>query len=319
MPNKDSQPLVSIITINFNNPEVTCELLSSLKKITYRNIEVIVVDNGSTKGDAAIISKRFPEIRLIRNKHNLGFAGGNNEGTKYATGKYLLYLNNDVEVSPEFLEPLVGLFENNPDAGMCSPKILNNQTGEIEYQGGTFINPLTTRNKKVKNYDEILSGIYETPLAHGAALLVSAAVVAETCLMPDIYFLYYEEHDWAEMFKRKGYKVYYNENSEVYHKSSVSVGHQSFTKIFYMTRGRILFLRRNIKGINKLIPGLFITFVTLPVHAITYIYKLQFNLLWAFLKGMIWHLGHFDIHKNPKLITDKRGNKIISNSYYKDN
>jgi len=312
-------PLVSIITINFNNTEITCDLLASLRNISYPNTEIIVVDNGSTRGKASDIKKQFPEIRLIYNPKNLGFAGGNNTGTLFAKGKYLIYLNNDIAVSPDFLEPLVDLFENNPNAGMCSPKILFHRTKKVEYEGKTYINSLTTRNGKVKKYFEDNSGHNkpkETPLPHGAALMVSAKLVREINLMPDIYFLYYEEYDWAETFKRRGYKVYYVSRSTVYHKASYTVGHQSVLKTYFLTRGRVLYLRRNIKGGNRLISLLFITFVTLPIHVLLYLFRFQFNHLWAFLKGIAWHLGNFDIYKNPRLIVEEGGNLKITNSYY---
>ena len=101
----NSQELISIITVNFNQAKVTCELLASLRNITYKNVEIIVVDNAS-KEDASIIKKQYPEVTLINSNSNLGFAGGNNLGLKSAQGKYILFINNDVEVSTDFLEPL---------------------------------------------------------------------------------------------------------------------------------------------------------------------------------------------------------------------
>src|SRR5665647_644486 len=90
-------PLVSIVTVSYNHPDVTCALLESLQHITYPNIEVIVVDNASPNDNPAIICQLHPEIIFIQSKENLGFAGGNNLGIRQAKGKYILLLNNDTE------------------------------------------------------------------------------------------------------------------------------------------------------------------------------------------------------------------------------
>src|SRR5690606_29489994 len=111
-------PLVSIITINYNQEIVTCELLQSLRNINYKNIEVIVVDNASKINPSKLISEKFPETKVIVSDVNLGFAGGNNLGIRQAKGKYILLLNNDTEVEPGFLQPLVSLMENNEMVGM---------------------------------------------------------------------------------------------------------------------------------------------------------------------------------------------------------
>src|SRR3712207_56119 len=116
-------PLVSIVTINYNGAKVTCELLESLKKVTYPNFEVIVVDNAS-KEDPGMIKEKYPNTVLIRSKENLGFAGGNNEGFKVAKGKYFLMLNNDTEVDPGFLQPLVERMESDGKIGAVSSKLI---------------------------------------------------------------------------------------------------------------------------------------------------------------------------------------------------
>ena len=171
---------VSIISINYNQAEVTCEMLSSLQKLTYPNVEIIVIDNGSPTDPTQIITSSFPDIKYIRSNHNLGFAGGNNLGIKNSTGDYIMFLNNDTEVDPGFLEPLVQLFESNPYAGLASSKILyHNSDDVIQYAGSTSINPFTGRNKRI-GFMEKDSGQYEsireTDLGHGAAMMVPRKV-----------------------------------------------------------------------------------------------------------------------------------------------
>ena len=124
-------PLVTIITINYNQLQLTCALLDSLRRVTYPAVEVIVVDNHSKEDPTAVIAAKYPEVKLLVSTDNLGFAGGNNLGIRASKGDYLLFLNNDTEVDPGFLEPLVALFESNPKAGAASSKILYHNSDEI--------------------------------------------------------------------------------------------------------------------------------------------------------------------------------------------
>src|SRR4029078_2605583 len=102
------QPLVSIITLNWNAATVTCEFLSSIKQQnTYKNIEVIVVDNASKQDDSELFLSVYPSVKIIRNNVNLGFSGGNNIGIKAALGEYLFIINNDTEFTPGLIESLI--------------------------------------------------------------------------------------------------------------------------------------------------------------------------------------------------------------------
>ena len=245
-------PLVSIITVNYNQAEVTCALIESLNKITYPNFEIIVVDNHSTEDDPSIIKKRYPSVVFIQNQINYGFADGINYGLMRARGEYVLLLNNDIEVPPGFMEPLVEKLEKNPGIGAVSPKIkFYYQPDTIQYAGYTPINNITMRNFAI-GYWEKDKGQYdndkETAYAHGAAMMVPMRVVKEIGLMSYIFFLYYEEADWCARIKKAGYKIYYVGKSYVLHKESVSTGKMSPLKIYYQNRNRIVFMRRNIEG-----------------------------------------------------------------------
>ncbi|MES2111630.1 MAG: glycosyltransferase family 2 protein, partial [Bacteroidota bacterium] len=155
-------PLVSIISVNYNTDAVTVEMLRSLQLITYPNFEVIVVDNASAV-DARYIAQEFPAITFILNPKNEGFAGGNNRGIEKAKGDIILLLNNDTEVEPGFLEPIIDLFNNDPAIGIVSPKIRYYQTKSIiQYAGGTAINPFTARGKFIGT-GEIDAGQYDEP------------------------------------------------------------------------------------------------------------------------------------------------------------
>lgn len=296
------KPLVSIISINYKQARVTCEMLASLRQVTYPNYEVIVVDNASPEHEVQPIAEQFPEVQLIRSAENLGFAGGNNLGIAVAKGKYLLFLNNDTEVDPGFLEPLVALFEANPKAGIASPKIIFHGTDNlIQYAGCGGINPWTGRSVTfgLMEKDEGQHNVSSpTPLIHGAAMMVPMKVIRKVGLMPELYFLYYEELDWCEMIKRGGYESHYVAQGTVYHKESVSVGQGSVMRTYYMYRNRLLYIRRNSSGVRFWSGMLFFLLVAVPKQGLVYGLHLEQKYLSALWRGLKWHLQPHNVHQN---------------------
>src|ERR1035437_1344347 len=184
-------PLVSIVTVNYNQSEGTCSMIESLNLITYPNIELIVVDNASKEDSPLIIKQRFPSVDLIMNPINYGFAAGNNFGIMKSRGKYVLLLNNDTMLTPGFLEPLIEKMESDPTIGVVSPKIRFFHTpNTIQYSGYTVMHPYTLRNFSI-GFNEVDKGQYdpdrEPPYAHGAAMLVSMVVILKVGLMSYIF------------------------------------------------------------------------------------------------------------------------------------
>ena len=287
-------PLVSIISVNYDQPEVTCEMLASLRNLSYENLEIIVVDNGSPKFDPQIIKDKYPEIQLIKSKKNLGFAGGNNLAIKKASGKYLFFLNNDTEVKIDCIEPLVSLFESNSTAGIASPKIIFFESDDtIQYAGSTEINPWTGRNKGIGSMEKDMGQFdisSQTDLAHGAAMMVPKSVIEEVGLMPEVYFLYYEELDWCEMIKRQGYTCHYVGKSSIYHKESVSVGKSSLLKTYYINRNRLLFIRRNFFGFQKWSSYFVFLALAIPKRSLTHALNGEWKHCGALWKGVLWNV-----------------------------
>ena len=292
-------PLVSIITINYNESGVTMDLLESLRASRYKNLEILVVDNASPKDNPDVIKEKYPEVTLIKSEENLGFAGGNNLGVKAAKGDYLLFINNDTIVPENFIQPLVDTLERDPSIGMVSPKIkFHWDASLIQYAGYTPMNHWTIRNSSI-GYHQKDDGAYdqpgETESIHGAAMMVPKQVVDQVGMMTEIYFLYYEEHDWAAMIKRAGYKVYYQPQSYILHKESLSTGKFSPLKTYYIARNRIVFARRNFKPAQLFVSLLFQAFVSIPKNTLTFIVKRQFQHLKAFWQAIYWNITHYKI------------------------
>lgn len=294
-------PLVSIVTINYKQAETTNQLLESLQDISYPNFETIVLDNNSGADNINRIKTQYRNVKLICNLENLGFSGANNVGIKASSGEFVLLLNNDTEVDPGFLEPMVELLSNEPLIGAVSPKIKYfNNPGIIQYAGFSKMNRFTLRmhgigSKKPDNkkYDQLK----ETPYAHGCAMLVRREVINNVGMMPEEYFLYYEEHDWSESIRKSGYSIYYQPQSVVYHKESVSVQKQSELKTYYINRNRILFMRRNFNLPSKIVASIFILFISVPKNLLTYSIKREYGHLKAYLNAISWNISHFNYLK----------------------
>lgn len=296
-----SEPLVSIITINYNDAQVTKDMLKSLRGLSYSNYEVIVVDNASPNENPDSIKKEYPEVHLLKSEVNLGFAGGNNLGVKASKGEFLLFINNDTIVPENFIQPLVKTLQEDKSIGMVSPKIkFHWDDSLIQYAGYTPMNHWTIRNNSI-GYHEKDSGLYDVPSEtasiHGAAMMVPKNVLEKVGMMTEIYFLYYEEHDWAEMIKRAGYKIYYQPKSYILHKESLATGKFSPLKTYYIARNRIVFARRNFKPLQLVVSLLFQAVVSIPKNTLSFLIKREFQHLRAFWRAIFWNLTNYRILK----------------------
>ena len=145
-----SRPLVSIITVTFNNPDVSCDFLKSIDKVSYPNLEVIVVDNASEINPEISFKAIREDIVFIRSEKNLGFAGGNNLGIDAAKGEYLFFVNNDAEMTTEVISRLVEACETLQNVGAVSPKIRDFYRPDvIEYAGFERVSTFTGKNKAI--------------------------------------------------------------------------------------------------------------------------------------------------------------------------
>jgi GT2 family glycosyltransferase len=289
-------PLVSIIALNYNNTAVTVEFLRSIREhCRYPAIEVIVVDNGSSEDPSQACIAVCPEVKMVLTGANLGFSAGNNAGIRVAKGDYFFIVNNDTEFTPGLLEGLLEIFRDHPDAGIACPKFQYFfDKGTLEWAGYRKINVFTGRNTAIghgEKDDGQYSSIRETPYAHGGGMMVPRRVVEKAGLMPEEFFLYYEELDWSEQIRRKGYKIYYQPASLIYHKESMTTGRASPLKTFYQTRNRILFMKRNVAWYQYLVFMLFFIFLTLPKNMLKFLLEGKMKHLTAFWKGVLWHVN----------------------------
>ncbi len=293
------QPELSIITVNYNGREDTEQMIESLRKYLSIPYELIVVDNGSVQNEAADLHQKYPDLKIIRSERNLGFAGGNNLGIRQAVGEYLFFLNNDTFVRDDFIYGLIERMEQNPQLGGISPKIMfADQREGIQFAGYTALSRITLRNNLI-GYKEQDYGQYDTPCPtpylHGAAMFVRREVIEQAGLLPEIYFLYYEELDWSLQIRRKGYELEYNPSATVYHKESSSTGQDSPLKAFYMTRNRLLFAQRNLDRSDRILSICYQLTIAIPKRLILELLKGRLPLIKAVIRGC---LAFFRIYSN---------------------
>jgi GT2 family glycosyltransferase len=246
----EKEPLVFIITINWNGYEDTLECIRSLSKLTYKNYKIVVVDNGSKKKEGLKLKRNFPEISMIQNYKNVGFSKANNQGIKLAlnkNAKYILLLNNDTVVNPDFLSILISYAEKNTFQGILSPKILVYKSQTIWAVGGrlnkyTSIPTMIGQGDSSSNFKKVIEPDY----APGCAMLINKLIIKKLGLLDEKYFAYYEDTDYSYRAKKMGFGIKIIPNSIVWHKVSKSTKNKSVIRIgetqsYLLARNGILF------------------------------------------------------------------------------
>ena len=282
---------VSIITVNYNGLEDTCALIDSIP--FNENMEVIVVDNASKDQEADIIAQHYPQVKIIKSERNHGLAGGNNVVNHAAQDKFLCLVNNDTTFKDFNVRTLIDRMESSSKIGIICPKIrFAWSNNPIQFTGYTPLSKVTVRNRAI-GFGEDDHGQYDTahatPYAHGAAMLIRREAINKVGLMPECYFLYYEELDWSMMFTRAGYQIWYEPTCTIYHKESQSTGQNSPLRTYYLTRNRLLLVRRNPREFNKTLAYIYLIGVVALRDILKYTLIGRYDLLKAIFRA----LGHF--------------------------
>lgn len=259
MEQEQTNPLVSVIIVHYNRVEYLKMVLPSLRQVTYSPLEIILVDNASTDESVAFTRQHFPEVKIVQNPRNYMYARGNNEGIRAAKGEILCLLNNDVEVDPGFIEPVVKAFRRDASLGAGQPKILDlNRPEFFEYAGaaGGFLDRygypfLRGRLFFTVERDE---GQYDDPLnifwASGAALFLRKSALEETGLLDEDFILHMEEIDLCWRLHLHRYHVRFIPGSRVWHKGGGTLSAENPQKLYWNYRNNIFLLVKNLGLIN---------------------------------------------------------------------
>ena len=234
----NSQPLVSIIILNYNAGQLLLDCVNSIKKSNYSNFEIIIVDNLSNDQSHKKCKSKFPEVKLIENKENLGYCEGNNVGIRHATGKFIVIMNPDTEVSPSWLDELIIAYEKQGE-GIFQPKILSLKEKNILQSTGNMIHLFGfgfSRDLGIIDSNEHDS-IEQIGYAAGTCFFTSAEVFKKVGLFDPFIFLYHDDLDFCWRAAQMGIKSYYVPEAKIFHVKSYNLKWSS-KKFYWLERNR---------------------------------------------------------------------------------
>ncbi len=289
-----SLPRVSVIIVNWNNFIDTAECVESLTKVTYPNLEIIVVDNGSQGDDAALLKQRFGDsIRLIANSKNCGFAAGCNIGIRDAMSRgadYFALLNNDTVVAPDFLEAVVGIAERDKKVGVAGGKIYCYEMPDSIWFAGGAIDYETGRTP-IRGSGEVERGQYEevaeVDWICGCFMFISRAAIEAVGLLDERFFFGWEDADYCVRVARKGFKILFVPGSRVWHKGFGSEKRSRLRglPVYYAARGQFLFMDKHFSKLQLFRAWLTFTLqfprYTWEYSRILKQWKVPFYILWG--------------------------------------
>jgi GT2 family glycosyltransferase len=248
-----SKPRVYVIILNWNNYEDTKNCLESLQRATYPNLKIVVVDNASADGSGKRLQQEFNQYQFLFNEKNLGFSKGCNAGIQAAMKdeacRYVLLLNNDAIVAPQFLEKAIETAEANDDIGMVGGKIFHSPDSKVLSYAGGYVNRWRGQTI-VRGFSEIDEGKYDEPCEVGyiigALLIIKRSVLESAGLLPEEYFFGVEDLDYCLTVRFKGYKLYYVPQFVAYHTGDGSHWTWNPKYVYNAYRGKLILLQKHL-------------------------------------------------------------------------
>jgi GT2 family glycosyltransferase len=287
-------PKVFAITLNWNGKDDTIECVASLQGLNYPNYEIVVVDNGSTDGSVPVLRAQYPDITIIENGKNLGYAEGFNAGMRYALQQgadYFLIVNNDTVIDPDALGELVGVAEEDPRVGFVSGKVYFYDEPNRLQTAGRLSHPVFIAGALL-GYEELDQGQYdevrECDFIDDVFLLVRRAVFEQVGGYDPTFFLMYEETDWCARVRRSRFKIMYTPDAKIWHKGNQGdTTGRSATHQFYLARNQVPFVRRNAspQHFHRFLRALL--FSHAPRQIWRFLKRGHFRLLIAYLRGIV--------------------------------
>ena len=234
----DKEPLISIVVLNYNAGDLLINCVESLKKSSYNNFEILIVDNISSDNSQTKCKEKFPDIKLIQNEKNLGYCGGNNVGINHAKGDYIVILNPDTIVDSNWLKELIFAYEEFGE-GLYQPKILSVNEDNILQSTGNMFHIFGfgyARDKGKRNSDSIQE-IERIGYASGTCLFTSRKVLDQVGLLDEFLFLYHDDLDLGWRAAHLGISSFYVPKSKIFHVESYSLKWSS-KKFYWLERNR---------------------------------------------------------------------------------
>jgi GT2 family glycosyltransferase len=239
---------LSILVVNWNTRDLLSQCLQSIYDTTHTlAYRIIVVDNASTDGSQAMVRQRFPQVCLVENDQNVGFARANNQALAVSRGRYSLLLNSDTVVLPHAMEKMVQFADAHPDAGIVGCRLLN-EDGSLQKSWASFPtlwSEVLGRNFRIRRLVERNPLVYEVDWVGGACMLVRPGAVDEVGLLDVSFFMYSEETDWCFRMRQRGWKVYYLADAEIVHLGGGSASRRNVAQLVRLYENKIRFFYKH--------------------------------------------------------------------------
>lgn len=231
IPERSASPDLTISIVNTNNCALLKNCLHSIFETTRAQLQVIVVDNASTDGSPAMVTREFPQVNLLQNETRAGFGASHNRALECGAGRYLCILNEDTQLLPNCMDNLIAFMDTHPDAGACGPRLWNGD-GSLQRTANRFptiwfgifealaLNRLFSRNPVLQHNtyaDWDRTTMRAVDSISGAALLVRREAARQVGLLDPRFFIYSEEVDWCLRLHQRGWKIFYVADAQLIH------------------------------------------------------------------------------------------------------
>lgn len=312
---------IAVVILNWNGKELLEKFLPSVKACS-QNAVIYIADNASTDTSVAFVKEHYPEFRIIQNKVNGGYAKGYNDALKHVEEDIFCLLNSDVEVTENWLLPVMDVFKTYPDAAILQPKILDyKKRSYFEYAGaaGGFIDLLgypLCRGRIFQSLEEDngqYDDVKEIFWASGACLFVKKEVFNELGGFDEDYFAHQEEIDFCWRARNLGYKSYYTGHSSIYHVGGATLSNMNPRKTFLNFRNSLFSITKNLPK-RKVFPILLARLILDGIAGLRFIFQFKFSHFVAILKAHISFYGNFRGAFNKRATIAKRNKYYITTS-----
>lgn len=298
---RSTLPTVAVVILNWNGREFLRQFLPGVVEHSSGYAEVIIADNASTDSSVEFLQDNFPGIRIIQNLTNGGFAKGYNDALSQVDTDYYVLLNSDIEVTENWIKPIIDLMESDPLTGACQPKLRSyHHTEKFEYAGaaGGFIDKYGYPFCRGRIFQSIETdkGQYDTPAeifwATGACMFVKSKVYHEMGGFDEDFFAHMEEIDFCWRLKNHGYNVKYCPDSVVYHVGGGTLPKQSSQKTYLNFRNNLSLLYKNIPS-DQLFHVFLVRFPLDAVAAFKFLLEAGFADFYAVLRAHGYFYKYF--------------------------
>jgi GT2 family glycosyltransferase len=285
-----------IVLLNCNTPAVTAECIRSLREMDSSHFEILVIDNGSTDGSIEFLEREFPGVSMLSLKSNSGFAAGCNIGIRHAVAhdaEYVLLLNNDTTVAPDFLREALAALQADSSIGAVCPKIYFAEPPDMFWYAGADFSGWTAFTKH-RGWRTLDRGQFDVPeeitQATGCAMLIRCSVLSDVGLLDEQFWAYAEDLDWSIRFRNKGYRLVFAPKARVWHHCGATVkfmgsGSQAIRQ-FFSTRNMLFVARKHLHWYQ--FPSFLLGFTLNHIfyYSLIRLWEHDFRALFAIFRGL---------------------------------